>query len=497
MNVLFVGSECVPFAKTGGLADVIGALPKSLQQLDVNVRVILPKFEIIPDSFKKQMKDVATFDVQLGWRSQYCGLQELVHEGIHYYFIDNEYFFRRQGLYGYGDEAERFAYFSKAVLDAIPHMDFVPDIIHCHDWQAALIPVLLRAHYRHLELYAPMKTMLTIHNLKYQGWFDRTLLQDLLSLGNEYFYWDALGMYDGGSCLKGGLVYADMITTVSRTYAEEIQTPFFGENLDSTLRYRQQDLYGIVNGIDNDLYNPATDKNIPFNYSTSWEDKLKNKAALQAEVGLPIDENALVIGIVSRLVEQKGLDLIDRILHEILDMNVQVVVLGTGEYRYEQMLRHYHGYRSKQVSAHIRFNEGFAHRIYAGSDVFLMPSLFEPCGIGQLLALRYLTAPIVRETGGLKDTVQAYNPQTGVGTGFTFHDYNAHEMLFAISRAVKLYEDKDAWRQLVANMAEQDFSWTESAKEYVDLYKKMLIKPDPVASIDVDHQDESIEDVQE
>jgi starch synthase len=474
VKILFVGSECVPFAKTGGLADVLGALPKSLKKKGVDVRVILPKFEIIPEKYKSQMKQISHFDVPLGWRNQYCGLQELELDGIHYYFIDNEYFFRRQGLYGYGDEAERFSFFSKAVLDALPHLDFVPDVIHCHDWQAALIPVLLRAHYRHLPLYENIKTMLTIHNLKYQGWFDRTLLQDLLGLGNEYFYWDALGMYDGGSCLKGGLAYADIITTVSKTYAEEIQTPFFGENLDPTLRYRKEDLYGIVNGIDNDLYNPATDKDIPFNYSTNWEEKLRNKAALQAECGLPVDENVVVIGIVSRLVEQKGLDLIDRILHEILGLNVQVVVLGTGEYRYEQMFRHYHGYRSKQVSAHIRFNEGFAHRIYAGSDVFLMPSLFEPCGIGQLLALRYLTAPIVRETGGLKDTVQAFNPETGEGTGFTFHDYNAHEMLFAINRAVDTYSDKTAWKKLVSNMAGKDYGWDSSAGEYFELYKKLM-----------------------
>jgi starch synthase len=477
MNILFVGSECVPFAKTGGLADVLGALPKSLQKMGADVRVILPKFEIIPESYKSKMKPVASFDVQLGWRSQYCGLQELEHEGIHYYFIDNEYFFRRQGLYGYGDEAERFSYFSKAVLDAIPHMNFTPDVIHCHDWQAALIPVLLKAHYRHLDQYASIKTMLTIHNLKYQGWFNRSLLQDLLSLGNEYFYWDALGMYDGGSCLKGGLAFADILTTVSKTYAEEIQTPFFGENLDSVLRYRKDDLYGIVNGIDNDLYNPSTDANIAYPYTNDWSTKLKNKAALQEECGLPVDEKKVVIGIVSRLVEQKGLDLIDRILHEILELPVQVVVLGTGEYRYEQMFRHYNGYRSKQVSAHITFNESFAHRIYAGADLFLMPSLFEPCGIGQLLALRYLTVPIVRETGGLKDTVQAFNPATGEGTGFTFHDYNAHEMLFAISRAVELYADKQTWGQLIQNIASLDYGWDASAKEYFALYTKMVPKP--------------------
>ncbi|MBP1994817.1 glycogen synthase GlgA [Paenibacillus eucommiae] len=475
MKILFVASEAVPFVKSGGLADVIGSLPKELKHQGVDVRVILPKYEDIPHTYKENMKTAASFDVHLGWRKHYMGIQMLQHEGVTFYFADNEFYFKRKGLYGYGDEAERFAFFCRGVIEALPYLDFQPDIIHCHDWQSAMIPVLLKAHYSHLSFFASIKTVLTIHNLKYQGVFGRPLLQDLLGLSDDYFSGTALELHGGASFLKGGLQFADRITTVSQTYAEEIKTPYYGENLDSLLRYRSESLSGIVNGIDYESYDPMNDPHLVAPYRDSLSKKQLNKLALQERLGLPIDGAVPMFVLVTRLVEQKGLDLIAYLLPELLSLNAQWVVLGTGEYGYEQLLRDTAYTHPDKLSAQITFDDGLARQIYAASDFFLMPSQFEPCGIGQLIALRYRSIPIVRETGGLKDTVQSYNEDTGQGTGFSFSNYNAHDLLYTIRRALHFYsDDPDAWKKIHQNVKKSDFSWKKSAQQYIALYKNEL-----------------------
>ena len=475
MNILFAASEGVPFAKSGGLGDVIGAVPKSLLKLGADVRIILPKYEDIPQQYKEQMeqKTVAYWNVHLGWRTQYCGIQELNLDGMTCYFVDNEYFFKRKGLYGYGDEAERFAFFSRAVLEAMPGIGFQPDIIHCHDWQTGLIPYMLKTKWKDHPFYANTKSVFTIHNLMYQGIFDEELLRDLIGLEP----WDTsireLYHHDGVSCLKGGIAFADKVSTVSDTYASEIQTAEYGEYMDGLLRYRNADLRGIVNGIDNELYDPMKDHHIQMPFRDSLDKKHANKKALQRELGLPESERIPMVGMVTRLVEQKGLDLVEAVLHNIMEEDLQVVVLGTGDYRYEQMLLGASRRWPEKLSANIRFDDGLARKIYAGSDMFLMPSKFEPCGIGQLLALRYRSVPIVRETGGLKDTVMPYNEFTGDGWGFSFSGYNAHDMLYTIRRATAFFHEKEQWCKLHKNIKKLDFSWDRSAKAYMELYKEV------------------------
>lgn len=473
MKVLFVASEAVPFIKTGGLADVAGSLPKSLAAQGVDVRVIVPKYGDIPERFKEQMYTVQSFSVYLNWRQQYCGIDEMVYEGVTYYFVDNQYYFNRKGLYGFYDEAERYSFFCRGVLEALPKLEFQPDVIHCHDWQTGMIPVFLKANYMQYSFYQSIKTVFTIHNLKYQGVFAKEILGDILTLGTEHLHADALEFNGAVSFMKGGLAYSDYITTVSPTYAEEIMTPFFGEGLDGLLRKRSGELRGILNGIDYDLYNPMADPHIDMHYRGSLAKKKLNKTALQKQLGLPVQDDIPMVALVTRLVEQKGLDLLGRILGELLDFELQLVVLGTGDAKYEGMMRDAAYHHPDKVSSHIYFDDTLARQIYAGADLFLMPSLFEPCGIGQLIAMRYRTVPIVRETGGLKDTVQAYNPADGTGTGFTFHDYNAHELLYAVERAVKHYTDGEAWSALNANMGKLDFSWKSSAKQYAQLYKQL------------------------
>lgn len=477
MKILFAASEAVPFVKSGGLADVIGSLPGALKQQAPDIRVILPKYGDIPEAFKSKMKTVAAITVSLGWRNQYCGIQELEQDGIRYYFVDNEFYFRRTGLYGYGDDAERFIFFSRAVLEALPHLDFKPDILHCHDWQTGIIPYLLRRVYSEHPFYQPVKTVFTIHNLRYQGRFNRKLMQDLLGIGDDAFgMGDDLEYYGDGNCMKAALATADRITTVSKTYAEEIQTAYYGEGMDGVLRKRSWDgeLAGIVNGIDNELFDPMKDPNLVEPFRNSLSKKRRNKAALQAELGLPVDERIPMIGIVSRLVEQKGFDLIQGVMEELLAENLQLVVLGTGEGKYEHLFQDKAYWHPDKVSACVTFNDGLARKIYASSDMFLMPSQFEPCGLGQLIALRYRSVPIVRETGGLKDTVIAFNEITGEGTGFTFCDYNAHEMLFAVKRALACYGDEEAWNTIIKNISKTDFGWEQSAKQYWSLYKTLL-----------------------
>jgi starch synthase len=475
MKVLFAASEAVPFIKTGGLADVIGSLPKELTQQGLDVRVILPKYGGIPAKYRNAMTTAVTHDIYVGWRKQYIGIEVLEQDGVTFYFVDNEYYFNRPGIYGYGDEAERFAFFCKGVIETLPLLDFQPDVIHCHDWQAGMIPVLLKAHYQHLPFYSEIKTLTTVHNLKYQGVFSQSLFKELFGLSDDHYTGTALELHGGASFLKGGLLYSDRLTTVSQTYAEEIQTPYFGENLDSLLRHRKDQLTGIVNGIDYDVFDPMNDPHLVSTYRDSLPKKLLNKTALQESLGLAVRDDVPMIALVTRLVQQKGLDLIQHVLTEILSLDIQLVVLGTGEYDYEEMFKQAAKKHPDKVSAQILFDEALAHQIYASSDLFLMPSQFEPCGIGQLIALRYRSVPIVRETGGLKDTVQPYNEFTGEGTGFSFSNYNAHDMLHTIRRAVFFYKnDRDAWLKIQQNMKKGDFSWKKSAQEYIGLYKEMV-----------------------
>ncbi|PUB13955.1 glycogen synthase GlgA [Paenisporosarcina sp. OV554] len=474
MNILFAASECVPFIKTGGLGDVIGALPHTLHEEGVNVSVILPKYGDLPLHYQQQMQWIKSIEVPIGWRNQFCGIEKLDYQGITIYFLDNEYYFKRHGSYGFEDDGERFAFFSRAVLEALPHLEEIPEIIHCHDWQTGLIPVLLKAHYVNQPLYQEIKTVFTIHNLRYQGVYPKSVLSDLLNLSDLYFHMDALEFYGNVSYLKGGLAFADCVTTVSATYAEEIQTPYYGEGLDGFLRKKGAKLRGIVNGIDNDSYDPKRDELIflPFD---SQQGKAENKKNLQKTLGLPVNSDIPIISMVTRLVDQKGIDLIRHVFHEIIGLNVQFVLLGTGDAQYEESFRYFADYYPDHVSVNLYFDESLARKIYAGSDLFLMPSQFEPCGIGQLIALRYGTLPLVRETGGLKDTVVPYNEFTGEGNGFSFANYNAYEMLYTIERAVTLYRsESDNWGTLVKHAMELDFSWSSSSKQYVTIYKDLL-----------------------
>ncbi|MCR5836540.1 MAG: glycogen synthase GlgA [Lachnospiraceae bacterium] len=477
-NILFVASECVPFIKTGGLADVVGSLPKCFDKTKYDVRVILPKYMCMDEKWKSQLEYVNHFYMDLCWRRQYVGILKLEYEGVTFYFIDNEYYF--SGPTPYSDmryDLEKFAFFSRAALSALPVIGYKPDIVHCHDWQTGLIPVYLKDSFSQGEFYRNMKSIMTIHNLKFQGVWDVQTIKDIAGLSDYYFTSDKLKDYDNGNYLKGGIVYADLVTTVSDTYADEIKTPFYGEGLDGLMRARSNCLSGIVNGIDYDEYNPETDQYIFKNYNASnfRKEKIKNKIALQKELGLEQDSKKMMIGLVSRLTDQKGLDLIAYIMDELCQDAIQFVVLGTGEERYENMFRHFDWKYGKDVSANIYYSEAMSHKIYASCDAFLMPSLFEPCGLSQLMSLRYGTIPIVRETGGLKDTVEAYNEYENKGTGFSFANYNAHEMLDTIRYAEKIYYDKKRdWNKIVERAMKADFSWDVSAKKYQELYDNLL-----------------------
>ncbi|WP_277584259.1 glycogen synthase GlgA [Psychrobacillus antarcticus] len=474
MNILFAASECAPFIKTGGLGDVIGALPQSLQEKGANVSVILPKYGDLPMHYKEQMQWIKSIEVSVGWRRQFCGIEKLHFQGITIYFLDNEYYFNRHGSYGFGDDGERFAFFSRAVLEVLPYLEERPDIIHCHDWQTGLLPVQLKANYKDNPFYQGIKTVFTIHNLRYQGVYPKSVLSDLLDLSESYFHMDALEFYGDVSYLKGGLAFADCLTTVSSTYAKEIQSAYYGEKLDGFLRKRGANLLGIVNGIDNNSYNPISDENLFLPYD-DYKGKMVNKEYLQETLGLTINADIPIISMVTRLVDQKGIDLVLHVFHEILGLNVQFVLLGTGDQQYEEAFRYFQEVYPDKVSANMYFDEALARKIYAGSDLFLMPSQFEPCGIGQLLALRYGTLPLVRETGGLKDTVIPYNEITEEGNGFSFANYNAHEMLSTIERAVALFRSHPTkWRNLVEQAMELDFSWSSSSDQYLQLYEELL-----------------------
>ncbi|MDR0286093.1 MAG: glycogen synthase GlgA [Clostridiales bacterium] len=475
MKVLFVTTELYPFIKTGGLADVSYSLPKALHELGVDVRIIIPKYSGISQDYTNKMSLLSSFGVPVGWRNQYCGLQYLNYEGIPVYFTDNEYYFKRDGCYGYFDDGERFAFFSRAVMESVKYMDddFIPDVIHCNDWHTAVIPLFLKDIYYSDPLFENTRTIFTIHNLKYQGNFGANVLEELLSLNMGYYNEDKLKFRDGISFMKAGIVYSDVITTVSETYASEIQTPFYGEGLDGLLREKSWKLRGILNGIDFKMYNPATDTAIARKYSSkSIKRKPENKAALQRKMNLPVNEDVPIIGIVSRLVRQKGFDLVTCVMEDILKMNLQLVVLGSGDTDYQDFFEYYASAYPGKISVYIGFDDTLSREIYAGADMFLMPSLFEPCGIGQMIAMRYGTVPIVRETGGLKDTVIPYNEFTGDGRGFSFANFNAHEMLEVIRYALVQFENKEAWNKIMLTDMACNFNWSKQAKKYLDIYTK-------------------------
>lgn len=477
-KILFVASESVPFIKTGGLADVVGSLPKCYDKNEYDVRVMIPKYLCMKKEFLEKLEFVDQFYMDYLGQNRYVGILKYIYEGITFYFIDNESYFGGEKPYGdWYYDLEKFSFFCQAALSALPVIGWKPDVVHCHDWQTGLIPVYLKDRFGAGEFFKDMKSVMTIHNLKFQGVWDINTIKRFSGLSDYYFTSDKMESYHNGNMLKGGLVYADVITTVSETYAEEIKTPFYGEGLDGLMRARSNDLYGIVNGIDYDDFNPETNKNLAARYHADnfTSEKVKNKLALQEELGLPKDAGKFMIGIVSRLTSQKGFDLIQAVIEEICTEDVQLVVLGTGDEKYEGMFRHYDWKYPDRVSAQITYSEPLSHRIYAGCDAFLMPSLFEPCGLSQLMALRYGTVPIVRETGGLKDTVWPYNEYEGTGTGFSFANYNAHEMLDTIRYAKSVYYDhKDAWNEIVRRAMKADFSWNSSAKKYQELYDTLI-----------------------
>ncbi len=473
MKVLFATSEAYPFAMSGGLADVSGALPKALRKRLIGCRVIMPLYSSISEELKEKMNFICSITVPVSWRRQYCGLFEAHMDGVIYYFIDNQYYFKRDGLYGHYDDAERFAFFSRAVLEAIPHLGFDPEIIHCNDWQTAMIPVYLSAFYKYDDRYKKIKTVFTIHNIQYQGKYGYELTGDVLGLPEHM---QSLVDYDGCvNLLKGAVQCADKVTTVSPTYANEILMPYYSHGLDNILKEFTFKLTGIVNGIDTDVYNPETDSMIYKNFSAGdIKGKAVNKAELQKQMGLPVRDDVPVIAMVSRLVKHKGLDLVKRVFEEILRADVQFVMLGSGEWEFETFFHSMAERYPEKFALKLGFNTDLAHKIYAGADIFLMPSQSEPCGLAQMVALRYGTIPIVRETGGLNDTIS--DSGDGVGNGFTFANYNAHEMEESVWRAIGGFADKKGWNTLRKRAMECDNSWGNSANAYVRLYKELIGK---------------------
>lgn len=478
MNVVFASAEAAPFVKTGGLGDVAGSLPAALQNAGANVIVMVPLYGTISDEYKSKMEHVAEFYVSLGWRNEYCGLERLIHNGVTYLFVDNKRYFDRDYPYGFFDDGERFAFFSKAITESLQYLPdgFMPDILHCNDWHTALAPVFLREFYQGIPLYENVSTIFSIHNIAFQGQFSAKVLEDICGLAHiPAAAFQLTCGHDAVNFMQGALNYSDAITTVSPTYAGEIQTPAYGEHLDGVLRRRREALQGIVNGIDTDHFNPETDPVIAQNFSASDRSgKAVCKAKLQEELGLTVRDDQPLMTMVTRLTRQKGMDLVTYALDRILSNGVQVAVLGTGDYEYENALRYFASKYPGQMSARIQFDPALSQRMYAGSDMFLMPSLFEPCGLSQMIAMRYGTLPVVRETGGLKDTVIPYNYETGEGTGFSFANFNGDEMGDAVFRGARLFWDnRDAWNNVVTQAMNQDFSWTRSASKYMDLYRWM------------------------
>jgi starch synthase len=475
LRVTFATTEAVPFVKTGGLGDVAGSLPIALAKAGVKVSVILPKYSFIPGEWLGKMEHVCEFYVPLAWRNEYCGIEHLEREGVDFYFVDNERYFKRDAAYGYFDDGERFAFFSKAVLEAMEHVDgLVCDVLHCNDWQTALAPVFLREFYRGDARFDNVRTVFTVHNVRFQGQYSDELLGDLLGLSGVPAAASQLRM-DSSSIdfMKGALCYSDALTTVSPSYAEELKMPYYGEGLDSIFRDRASVLSGVLNGIDTKEWDPSADPLIPAHYDAGdMAGKHECKRALQEELGIDVDDGTAIIGFVGRLTSQKGLDLIQYGLDQLIGGGYEFVVLGTGDRNYEDSMRYfdyaYHG----RMRACITFDNALAHRIYAGADLLLMPSQFEPCGLSQMIAMRYGTLPVVRETGGLRDSVVPYNRFTGEGTGFSFANFNADEMVDALWRAGEVYEGHhDVWERLQRQAMEQDFSWDRSAQRYLEIYR--------------------------
>ncbi|RPK01904.1 Glycogen synthase, ADP-glucose transglucosylase [Bacillus subtilis] len=475
MKILFAVSECTPFVKSGGLADVAGALPKALARLGNEVYVMLPKYSQIPEPWKKRMKKKAECTVAVGWRQQYCGIEHMDEDDVNYYFIDNEYYFNRDSLYGHYDDGERFAFFSRAVLEAAKVVNVQADIVHTHDWHTAMVNYLLKEEYRKHPFYERMKSVLTIHNLQFQGIFPPDVTHDLLGLEMDHFHYERLECNGFVNFMKAGIIAADHVTTVSPTYRNEIMTPYYGEQLEQVLQYREDDVTGILNGIDDTFYQPKSDPYIEAQYdSGDLACKLENKTKLQRRMGLPEKNDIPLISMVTRLTKQKGLDLVRRIMHELLEeQDIQLVVLGTGEREFENYFRYAEFAFHEKCRAYIGFDEPLAHQIYAGSDMFLMPSKLEPCGLGQLIALQYGAIPIVRETGGLYDTVRAYQEEEGTGNGFTFSAFNAHDLKFTIERALSFYRQQDVWKSIVKTAMNADYSWGKSAKEYQRIFEQV------------------------
>ncbi len=486
MNILFAASEVAPFIKTGGLADVAGSLPKHLAAQGHDVKVILPLYEGIGPEWRKQMKFLLHFNVRVAWRNPYCGLFELRRDNVSYLFVDNEYYFKRAAIYGHYDDGERFTYFSRAIVETPAHLDWHPDVIHCNDWQTALVPIYLLEERERVWELRGTKSVFTIHNIEYQGRYGDQVLEDLLGLNKGYMNEHMLAYYGDVNLMKGAIFAADYVTTVSPTYAGELQYPFYAHGLEGVIAHNGYKMRGILNGLDTGLYDPAQDKGLAMCYSAgNLEGKKACKAALQQAVGLREDPNVPIIACISRLVKHKGFDLVTAAIHEIMGMDVQMVVLGTGEWNYEEAFRHAESQYPSRFAARIQYSAALSTAIYGGADIFLMPSISEPCGLSQMIAMRYGTVPVVRETGGLKDTVPPYRWDAGEGRGFSFADINAHDMVWVIREAVDLYhQNQEAWKKLQIAGMTADFSWDGPAREYEDIYCSItgLPRPEPAAA---------------
>ncbi len=476
MKILFAAAESAPFFKTGGLGDVVGALPKALSRKEHDVRVILPCYGTMPGKYKDMLEDVLFFDLQMGWKSSYCGIKRLLLDGVTYYFVDNQSYYDREQCYGYWDDGERFAFFCMAVCEAMERIDFIPDIMHAHDWHAAMIPVLLVHKYHWIQAYRHIRKVLTIHNLRFQGIYDPVLLESLFGIGYDAYREDGVKYYDRINFLKGGIHYSDRVTTVSPSYAHEIQTSEFGEGLDEVLRYNSWKIRGILNGIDTEVNNPRKDPLIAQTYDArSLRAKRKNKTALQERLGLTMDEDVALIGMVTRLTDQKGIPLVLEALPGLVGRRIQLVVLGTGDPEFECALQEAAQNNPGQISVTVNFDLALAQNIYAGSDIFLMPSAFEPCGLSQMIAFRYGSIPLVHETGGLRDTVIPYHLITGEGTGFSFYDFTADALLQVLDVALQVYYDNpEHWKALFRRGMKLDFGWNASIPLYEDIYRELL-----------------------
>lgn len=473
MKILFVAAESVPFVKTGGLADVVGSLPKNLIDKGVDVRVVLPLYRDIPNIYKEAMTFVTSFELQMGWKSLYCGILSLTYEGVQYYFLDNMEMFDRDGLYGYWDDGERFAFFSMAAIEMMEKIDFTPNIIHVHDWHAAMIPMLLVHKYSWIDAFKNIRKVLTIHNLRFQGIYNPIVMESLFGIQG---YVGSVMVNGNVNYLQAGIQYADVVSTVSPSYASEIQTQEFGETLEGVLRYNSWKLRGILNGIDVDIYDPKTDPNLKHHFgSRSLDKKLMNKTELQTKLGLPVDASIPMIASVSRLTDQKGFNLVDEAMETLMQRNVQYVFLGTGDQIYEENFKNLESKYPDKMRALIQFDAKLAQEIYGASDMFLMPSAFEPCGLSQLISLRYGTVPIVHETGGLRDTVEPYDEFKNRGTGFSFLEFNSQTMMKMIDKALVLYQDREKWCQLMRRGMKKDFSWDASVDKYIEMYEDLLV----------------------